>query len=223
MKGKLTGETVKQYGIEAGAKVVGIAAAADFTKVPEGFAPGDLLEGCRSVIVLGAPLPKEAILGNPIGFIDIRNALNERMNDAAKSVAKQIKRDGCKSLVVAGMSGKWVNGKMHGHISLKHAAELAGLGVIGKNYLLNNPEYGNILWFSAVLTDAELEPDKKSCHEICKKCNKCVTACPVNALDNPAAFDKEKCAKTMFKMIDKKMEIMCFACRTACPHCFGKR
>ena len=216
----LSSEMVKEYGLNAGASVVGIADAEDFVLAPAGFKPTDVLEGCLSVIVLGSPVPQEAILkDSSIGFIDIRNAVNEKMNSIAKNVAKRIKNEGYKARDITGMGGKWVNGKQFGHISLKHAAELAGLGVIGRNYLLNNPEYGNLLWFSAVLTDANLIPDKKAQYAFCNNCNKCVEMCPSKALDNPALFGKKECAGTMFKKVNGKWEIMCFSCRKTCPFC----
>ena len=52
-------------------------------------------------------------------------------------------------------------------------------------------KYGNLLWFSAVLTDADLIPDKKAKFNFCNNCNKCVETCPVQALDNPAVFEKK--------------------------------
>ena len=58
---ELNSETVKEYGIQAGASVVGIAASKDFGLAPEGFKPSDNLEGCRSVIVLGTAFPKETL------------------------------------------------------------------------------------------------------------------------------------------------------------------
>ena len=219
----LNSEVVKEYGINAGASVVGIAASKDFNLAPNGFKPTDNLENCLSVVVLGAPISKEAILKDTtIGFIDIRSRLNEKMTDIAKNVAKQIKTSGYKTKVINGLGGKSVNGQFFGHISLKHAVELAGLGVIGKNYLLYNSEYGNLLWFSAVLTDANLVSDKKVKYKICNNCNKCVEMCPVNVLDNINSFRKKECSGTVFKKINGKWEIMCFLCRKVCLNRFGK-
>lgn len=222
---ELTAEMVKEYGLTAGARVAGIAAAQDFVSAPAGFHPTDVLEGCRSVVVLGAPIAKEAILKeDTVGFIDLRTALSKRMDAVAKEVAKQIRKAGYQVKTVGGMSGKFVDGMQRGPISLKHAAQLAGLGRIGKNYLLNNPEYGNLLWFSAVLTDAELPPDPKAQYDFCGGCNRCTEACPAKALDEFAAsgtLAKKACSGTMFKQIDKKWEIVCFQCRKVCPHCFG--
>jgi len=204
MTNDLNSETVKGYGSSAGAKAVGIAASKDFHLAPDGFRPADIMEGCLSVIVLGSPFPREAILGDTTGYIDIRNAMNERMGEIAKAVAKQIKSDGYKARDISGMGGKWVDGMTHGHISLKHAAELAGLGVIGRNQLLINDEYGSLLWLSAVLTDAALTPDEKARYSVCDNCSICVEMCPSKALDDPDSFGKKVCSGTMFKREDGK-------------------
>ncbi|MCL2166309.1 MAG: epoxyqueuosine reductase, partial [Clostridiales bacterium] len=171
--------TVKTIGIDAGASVVGIAASSDFQFAPDGFKPTDVLEGCRSVIVLGVPFARETLSMSPPEYTELRNAILNKMTDLAKAVSKRItKESGCKTKAISATGGKTVNGDFYGHISLKHAAELAGIGVITRNYLLTSPEYGNLLWLSAVLTDADLVPDEKLRNNFCENCNKCVEACP---------------------------------------------
>ena len=216
---KLTGEVVKEYGLSAGAAVVGIASAKDFGLAPEGYKPTDVLEECLSVIVLGTPSPRE-VLDNTVEYTASRNTMLTKMTEMSKTVAKRIKTDGYKVKAISATGGKTVDGTLYGHISLKHAAELAGLGIIGRNYLLTNAEYGNMLWLSAVLTDAELTPDKRARYAICDDCNKCVEACPSGALDDLAAFGKKECSK-FFTLANRKFEIKCYTCRTVCPHCFG--
>jgi epoxyqueuosine reductase QueG len=136
-------------------------------------------------------------------------------------VEKRIKKAGYQAKAISATGGKFIEGKHCGYISLKHAAELAGLGLINRNYLLTNPQYGNLLWFSAVLTDAELIPDKKAEYIICDNCNACVETCPSGALENPTVFKPKQCDK-FFKIVNKKLEIGCFACRKVCPNRFGK-
>lgn len=222
MRTELNSEIVKQYGADAGASVVGIATASDFSLAPDGFKPSDVLEGCRSVIVLGVPFPPEALDMNPPEYTALRNAALTNMTGIAKALAKRItKESGHKAKAISASGGKSVDGKHCGHISLKHAAELAGIGVITRNYLLTSPEYGNLLWLSAVLTDAELILDEKLQFNICKNCNQCVEACPSGALDNPERFGRKECGK-FFVIEDKKLVIKCFKCRSVCPYRFGK-
>jgi len=224
MRTEINSETVKKYGMDAGASVVGIASAKDFNLAPEGFKPTGVLPECLSVIVLGGACPPD-VLTDSSEYTASRNEMLTAMTDMAKAVEKRIKAHGYKTKVISAAGGKWVesNGRKEhfGFISLKHAAELAGLGVIGKNYLLTNPRYGNLLWLSAVLTDAELVPDEKPRYNMCGDCNKCVEACPSGALDDPASFGKKGCSQ-FFVIEEKKLKIKCFMCRTVCPYRFGE-
>ncbi|MCL1848667.1 MAG: 4Fe-4S binding protein [Clostridiales bacterium] len=220
----LSSETVKEYGLGAGASVVGIAASKDFFLAPDGFKPTDILGDCLSVIVLGVPSPKEALTMDPPDYTALRNEKLTEMTDIAKKVAKRIKADGYQSKAISASGGKTVEidgRKEHfGYISLKHAAEIAGLGVIGKNYLLTSLRYGNLLWLSAVLTDAPLTPDDRVAQSICEGCNQCVEACPAGALDDIPPFGKKGCSQ-YFRIENKKFLIKCYQCRAVCPKRFG--
>jgi len=221
LKNEINSELVKSYGLEAGAGIVGIAAAGDFGLAPEGFRPSDALEGCRSVIVLGTPFERQAF-ENPVVYTEMRNAMLKKMTATAKEVEKRIKAGGHKAKAISASGGKTVDGSLYGHISLKHAAQLAGLGIIGRNYLLISPVHGTLLWLSAVLTDADLAPDEKIQWNICGGCDICAAACPSGALDDPAAFGKKACAQ-FFKIVNKKLEIQCCLCRKICPYAFGSK
>ncbi|MDR1955187.1 MAG: 4Fe-4S binding protein [Candidatus Methanoplasma sp.] len=205
---EINSEMVKELGIEAGAAVVGIASSKDFGSAPGGKRPSDVLESCLSVVVLGIPFRQDALLKNSVEYTEIRNEALRRMNDIAKEVTKQIKSKGYDAVTIVSVSEK---------ISLKHAAELAGLGVIGRNYLLTNPEYGNLLWFSAVLTNADLTPDERARYTVCNNCNICVEMCPTKALDDPVSFGRKECSSN-FKMVGGKLDIRCFLCRKVCPY-----
>jgi len=214
-------EKVKGYGKNAGAEIVGIASSKDFGSSLEGYKPTDAMDGCVSVIVLGILSSKEAFTTNSEIYTQHRAANIEKTYNVAKAVEKQLKADGYKAKAVSGFSGKFIDGKHYGPISMKHAAELAGIGTIGRNMLLISPEYGTLLWFSAVLTDADLTPDKKIEFNVCNECNICVDACPINALEDPSSLHKIECGRRMFKMVNKKWEVDCFECRRVCPYCFG--
>ena len=222
MANEITSETVKGYGFDAGADVVGIASASDFSPAPEGFKPADGLEGCLSVVVFGAASPREALLGTNAEYTEFRKEMIEKINGIAKNVEKRIKKDGYKARYIGGFGGKHIDGHMFGLVSLKHAAEIAGLGVIGKNYLVINPEYGTLLWFSGILTDAGLVPDERFKDAICENCDKCVEVCPVNALGEHSSFRKRECGNNAFKLANKKFSVECFLCRKVCPYRFGK-
>ncbi|MCG8567572.1 MAG: reductive dehalogenase, partial [Desulfobacterales bacterium] len=61
----------------------------------------------------------------------------------------------------------------------------AGLGELGRNGLLVNPELGQNLRITTVVTDMPLAPDKPikfGVAEFCKTCKKCATLCPSQSI-----------------------------------------
>jgi epoxyqueuosine reductase len=86
-----------------------------------------------------------------------------------------------------------------GDVSLRHAAEEAGLGRIGINRLLLTKRFGPRVRLTAVITDAQLKPDKKSGEEICNQCGECIKACPAGAISEDGKVEMKKCAPQILK------------------------
>ena len=95
MKTEINSSIVKEYGITAGADVVGIAASSAFELAPDGFKPTDVMENCASVIVLGTAFTKETLSLSPLEYTELRNVFVSKMTDMAKMVAKRITKS-CK-------------------------------------------------------------------------------------------------------------------------------
>lgn len=105
-------------------------------------------------------------------------------------------------------------------------ARRAGIGFVGKNSMLINPEYGSYLFLGEIFTDLEIEID----HPIdldCGDCRICIENCEGKALKEEYLLDAEDCISylTQKKGILKEKEIKkigthiwgCDACLTKCP------
>jgi len=79
-----------------------------------------------------------------------------------------------------------------GAIMEKEIAAKSGLGWIGKNTLLVNPDYGSYLFLGEVLLNISL-PEDEPILEGCKDCRMCIDACPTGALENERKLDASKC------------------------------
>ena len=71
-------------------------------------------------------------------------------------------------------------------------AARAGLGFIGKNRMLINPELGPQIFLGEIITTIKLSTDKPI-KQNCSNCDKCVGACPTHALTPDEQFDANKC------------------------------
>lgn len=102
-----------------------------------------------------------------------------------KRVAQYLKCIGYKYLCIPPDSdrirGTFIS-KLYSLFNHKVAATSAGLGWVGRNGLLINPEYGPRLSLATVLTNAPLILDKPVEFSLCGECTLCVDFCPSSAL-----------------------------------------
>lgn len=217
----MTNNEIKELSHSLGADLVGIAPVERFVNAPKGHHPTDVVPTAKSVISLGMVLPKDTLEQNIRTYTDIRNDAVKKMDRVAAGVASELKKLKHKAVSIVSLSGKFVDGHFRSRVSLKHTAELAGLGVIARNYLLTNDKYGNLLWFTAVVTSLELEPDPLATYEVCNNCNLCVDLCPSGALTNEDNFSQKACRKVCYVTVKGVLELRCWQCRNVCPYKYG--
>lgn len=74
------------------------------------------------------------------------------------------------------------------------AAVKCGLGEMGLGGAVLNDEYGPMMRYCFILTDAELEATELAEAHLCDKCGKCIKACPGNAISTDGKVDAWRCA-----------------------------
>jgi epoxyqueuosine reductase len=222
----MTASHVKEIAQGLGADLCGIASVDRFSGAPAGAHPRDTLPECRSVIVVAKRfLNGTTRCDSTIPYTIVRNLLSGIMDRLTFDLSYELERLGFTGVptgAIGPTNADPLTGRFMGLISLKHAAELAGLGRIGKNTLLVNDRFGNMIWLGAVITDAPLEPDPLAVYEACHEgCEACINACPVKALGD-SKMNQIACWQHAFGAhLGGEWRIKCHQCRTVCPNSRG--
>ena len=228
---RLTKE-VKAKALSSGADLVGIVSTESVDAIPRHWIgwevqaytkkSQDYLEGSKSIVVLGYHAWDDIFeIAIPRGNTYEYPAY-QRMRLYARRVLRFIQSLGHKAIVYPYL------------LSHKRMAQLSGLRNFGKNSLIINPIYGPWFRLQSILTDAELVPDTPFEEEPCGECERCIEACPVEAL-TPYRIDPDRCILGIYSSIrddpefqpildehmprlTKNSILMCMTCQKACPY-----
>jgi epoxyqueuosine reductase len=222
----ITSKTIKKIANRCGADLCGIASVERFKQAPEGFHPIDIYPSTRSIIAFARKIPDSAFASHtPVPYTFLITLVLNEVYQLTLHIVRELDYVGVTAVPVPSEPYEsWDKETMTGKgiVSLRHAAYLAGIGVIGRNHLLTNRRYGNRITLGAVLTDVELAPDPIGNEPICPSgCNVCRSACPVNAIRREGVIQK-LCRSKAEGFNDKGYYLYwCWACREKCPNSKG--
>jgi epoxyqueuosine reductase QueG len=155
----------------------------------------------------------------------VYDAANQALDQASLLLAKKIQESGHRAYPISA-SSMLNNDNIEAVFSHKVAANLAGLGWVGKNCLLITPQYGPRVRLATVLTDAPLETGTPIPNR-CGACTQCVDICPTKALTGAVfspdetrsvRFDARKCDQYTTDRMSVFGNVNCGLCVHICPH-----
>ena len=219
---------VKRILHDMGADLCGIASVDRFGEAPEGFHPRDVLPLCKSVIVFAKKFPIGTLhCGTTVPYTITRNILSNELDVMSVRFCAAMEEHKVIVVPTGTISHNQYDPKTdrwRSIVSVKHSAVAAGLGRIGKNTLLVTPEYGNMVWLNAVLTDATLDPDEILPGNPCPDgCSLCMDSCPVQALGNPEMNQGACFSNAFYANPGEELTLKCHTCRSICPNRFGSK
>ena len=170
-------------------------------------------------------LPKGSDQGVAVSYRHHYDVTNLRLDLLAAKVASRLQREGYKAYPIPA-SQRYDDQRICAIFSHKLAANLAGLGWVGKNCLLITPEAGPRVRWVTVLTNAPLIPNQELVKDSCGSCTECVEACPVGAFTGvpfkledvrEVRYDAAKCEKYLNNLEKATGLATCGLCIYACP------
>lgn len=220
---------IKKILFDLGADLCGISPIERFKDAPDGFHPKDIFSDCKSVVAFAKRVPSASMLsGNRVVYTHVTASVFKELDRICLNACCHLDKLGVGAVMIPSDDPYeyWDEEKKQGKgiLSLKHAGELAGIGVIGKNTLLVNKNLGNMMYLGAFLIDVEVEYDPMITESYClDKCRICIDNCPKKALDG-ITVDQALCRSHVAAQSSRGFWFYnCNNCRTLCPKALGTK
>jgi epoxyqueuosine reductase len=152
--------------------------------------PKQILPECKSILVLALPYQPSTFNFQPSTFKIASYALGDDYHDIIPPRLKLIVE------FIEEQLGHTISNRYYtdsGPILEREIAQRAGLGWIGKNSMLINPEAGSTFFIAEILLGIELEPDQTIITDHCGTCTRCIEACPTQCIQPNRTLDARRC------------------------------
>lgn len=149
--------------------------------------PREVLPGARSMIVLAMSYwqtepkgraEKPGVFARYAWGADYHDLISAKLKDLASLIDEAGGRQRCYVDTGPVLERDW--------------ASASGLGWNGKSTIQIHPKLGAWFFLAVILTDLDLEPDPPM-NDHCGKCERCMDACPTQAITQPRRVDARRC------------------------------
>jgi epoxyqueuosine reductase len=218
---------IKKIALKNGADLFGVAPIDRFSNAPKGFHPLDIYKKTKSVIVFAKSLPAETLFAEScVPYTHMNTLAMQTVDLMTFKISNELISIGIKSIIIPTDDPyeSWDEENKTGRaiLSLRHTGFLAGLGIIGRNNLLVNKKYGNMIQIGALLTDSEIEESPLANYKTCPdKCTICIDTCPSKALDGKTVIQKLCRPLSVYRNEKGYVLKKCYNCRKNCPLTLG--
>lgn len=192
-------EEIKALAREEGVDYVGVASADCVETTPTRRGPRSVLPEARSVVVFAKRMLTGSMESPSNEVATSHNvALYRELDRISYVLGCFLEQMGYRAATVPSYIPVEMTSETKGFVgavSLRHAAQAAGLGVLGKNNLLITPSLGPRVRLGALVTAAPLDHDVPVSQDLCADCVACIAACPVGALSEPGRTHTGRCVR----------------------------
>ncbi|MHB0923116.1 MAG: tRNA epoxyqueuosine(34) reductase QueG [Bellilinea sp.] len=191
--------------------------------------PFCILPETKSIIVLGIRYPQPNVFPTNSGSeLEGRVAAYARGQDYHEIIPPRLEK---LAVFMQLKTGTPVISRAYtdtGPILERDLASRAGIGWIGKNSCLIDPQSGSFFLLAELFSNVELEPDQPFTMDYCGSCQRCIEACPTQCILPDRTIDARRCIS--YLTIENKGSIPvslrpqlgnwvfgCDVCQQVCP------